>query len=160
MPLYVPSQLQGRFTYATKSGAPPQLVAGFESSAQIYNLGFFLYDFDAAFHETPAAGLYVLLLDQNRAQDGSGTLFATGDLALRTLGPTTATGQVLTLPEQSSMPEMEIVVSTNYGPERRRMRGFPFDNGCVAVISTTPGRLTIPQPGQGARFTARGQVCG
>lgn len=162
MSLYVPSQLQGRFTYVTPRAAPPQVVAGFEVAAQIYNLGFFLYDFDAVIHETQQAGIYLLLLDQKTAQDNSGALFANGDLAIRTLGPTTAQGQVLSLPEQSSMPEMLIRVRNSEGEwEERRMRGFPFDNGCIAVLSTTPGRLTQLNAGaQGARFTARGQVCG
>ncbi len=162
MPLYVPSQLQGRFTYATPSTGVGQVVAGYERNAQIYNLGFFLYDFYAAFHETPAAGVYVLLLDQRTAQDNSGALFVNGDLALITLGPTTAQGQVLTLPEQSGMPSIDIMVQNSVGQwERRRMRGFPFDNGCIAVLSTTPGRVTqVPNQSQGARITARGQVCG
>lgn len=175
MPMFLPSQLDGRATYTTPAKqagfiqAP--LVPGFEVVAKIYTSACFLFMFSVAFHElvNPAA-LYVLLLDQTTAQDGSGQLVANGDLALVTLGPTSAAGQVLILPEEATTPEIIVPVGgSDYRPiagcRERRMRGLPFDSGCIAALSSTPGRLTIARgPNDsnvnGARFTARIQVCG
>jgi hypothetical protein len=162
--MFLPSQLDGRATYTTPAKAPGQIVPGFEREARIYTNACFLFVFSAVFHEAAAVGLYLLLLDQVVAQDGTGTMVANNDLALMTIGPTTAAGQVLTLPEEATMPEIEVAVPGRMGEacsKMRKMRGLPFDFGCIAAVSTTPGRLTMVQANtQGARFTARIQVCG
>ena len=179
MPMFFPSELDGRATYTTPANKSPisggvqaPLVFGFEVVAKIYTGACFLFLFSAAFHElVNVTGTYVLLLDQTTAQDNSGNLVANGDLALITLGPTTAAGQVLFLPEEATQPEGIVPTprSDYHLPEHRRverrMRGLPFDKGCIAALSSTPGRLTLARGANntdinGARITARIQVCG
>lgn len=162
--MFLPSQLDGRATYTTQGKDPVIAIAGFEAVAKIYTLPCFIFVFSAAMHENVPNGSYILLLDQNATP-------ASQDLALITLGPTTAAGQVLPLPEEATTPEIERwVCASDYDPKHvrdaggrwRRMRGLPFDFQPWAVLSSTPGRFTPinPAAGIGARITARLQTCG
>lgn len=177
-----PSTLDGRNTYTTSvrglnAGAAPiqGTPDGFEFAARVMVKGGFLAFISIAMHETTQTGIYVLLLDQTVSSTvaaGQSTRpFANGDLALITLGPTSAavdptSGNPLaaTIVFSESEAEARVKIGTSRG--LREFRGFPFDTGCIAVLSSTPGRLTqlVGQVGDnpplgGARFTARTQGC-
>jgi hypothetical protein len=184
-----PSELCARSTYLTRSGrqlqapndgpvlngglaTPMAQAAGFEIVARISpNAGWLPY-FGFAFHFDTAVGLYILLLDQVQSDDQSNapsaaqpTLVANGDPALVTIGPTVAAGStgVWSESETEAHTFKRIPRQDECLADLRDYAGFPFDRGCYATLSTTPGIVTFPVgPNEGpvlggVRYTARWQ---
>lgn len=185
------SQIDGRSTYVTgwpraKNGGKPLAAStpnGFEFIALILTEGGLLPYIGVAIHQDTPTGIYVLLCDQKispqPAPAGQYNLVQDGDPALVTLGPTVPAFDAQGNPVGSTMVFSEsetearsIVEVSGHGPrgpngpsDLRHFKGFPFDDGLIAVLSTTPGIVTqltgvgeLP-PAGGARFTARLQVC-
>lgn len=166
--------LQGK---GRNGGLANTAPAGFELVARISpNAGWLPY-ISIAFHLSTAIGLYVLLLDQVQSDDQANAVLGpdgqplfrivnNGDPGLVTLGPTGAVGSTIVFSESETEAQTRIRRLKNYDncdEETRDVAGFPFDRGCIAVLSTTPGLLTqLPPiidapPVGGARFTARWQ---
>jgi hypothetical protein len=177
-----PSNLFGRATYKTPQAGGnqtsplnlpqvAQTVPYFELIARVASNSGLLAYIEAAFHQLTPIGTYLLLLDQTSSSDQQGqgvALVADGDPALVTLGPTQALGSIIVFSHADCEAPLWLEVQGSDAPNsmvKREMRGFPFDAGCIAVLSSTPGVLTQLQPIQefpapGARFTARWQSCG
>lgn len=184
-----PSELCARSTYLTRSGrqfgAPNDgpvtnilgigipTAAGFELGARISpNAGWLPY-LSVCFHLSTAVGLYVLLLDQTQSANQTNSpgpqqpiIVANGDPAIVTLpGPTLVAGSTIFFSESETEAHTfkRVPREEECKTDMRDFAGFPFDQGCIAVLSTTPGLVTLPLgPNEGpvvggARFTARWQ---
>lgn len=179
--MQIPSQVDGRATYTTKQigagnatgnlGKPAlaQQVDWFEQWAFISGVAGMLPLLGVAFHPATPINTYVLLLDQKFSAQDPTSLIINGDPALLTLGPTMAIGATMLLSESEVTAVTRLRAMGAFASEEQgahEYRGLPFDQGCVIVLSSTPGiltRLTGPNEGPplgGARFTVQWQACG